>query len=662
GGLSYLVDKESVPLNFIKLATENKETTTQDITYRSLSVSIPPNNDSCIVGDLLQEIPPKIPKKDRHYHKDKVDFKMGIVKRVLQSTDHNTPERALLIRELAAKERYPFGAKRGQYVGKNTIRRWLSEYENKGLTAICRKRRTDSGQSRVIISRAWDNEVKKLGLTDNEIQKMAVSLKRHIASLWRSGTPSVPTIQLNALPFAVNQIMQKGCTLSKEELTHICELPQKLIQRESHYKAVNTYRQDAARSAAIQTPRIKRSRDHLKPMEWVAGDVHHIDIAFKRDDGSNCTIKAVAWLDLATNRAFITPFLMPKGEMIRREHVIESFVSMCEHSNWGVPTKLYLDRGGEYNWGEFVEDLCRLKRSIEIHDLHDLDEEDSTGVQRSRAYNPQSKVIETLFAALEKSIFSQIQGYIGGNRMQKKTENQGKSPKPYDGDLESFKATLHTVLAYYHHKKQNGHLKGKSPNQAFEESINAGWKSLLLDSSELEVAFCKKVFREVRAGGVFMWDNQEYRHDALIAMAGNRKVLVGAPLFGNKNRLYLWNEEEEPIGLAEPVKSFSFDDIKGSGEQKRQNSVLNKQIRQMESDTDKLDLEKIMSEVIEVMGAEPKAESKGVVSIDSHHRYLANEAQKKPALTPDDEYIENRRRQSALLEGLAQKLKVANGE
>ncbi len=195
-----------------------------------------------------------------------------------------------------------------------------------------------------MISRLWDKEAKQLGITDDERQRMADELKRHEASLWRSGAPSVPTVQLDALPFAIQQLTQAGCTLSKEALRFVCELPPKLIQSQAHFRVVAIYRLDAARSAAIQAPRIKRSRDHIKPMDWVAGDVHHIDITFQRDDGSLCTIKAVAWLDLATNRA----------------------------------------------------------------------------------YNPQSKVIETLFASLEKSVFSQLPGYIGGNRMRKKVENQGR--------------------------------------------------------------------------------------------------------------------------------------------------------------------------------------------------------------------------------------------
>lgn len=661
-GLQYLVHIDSIPPEVIKARDSVQSITKDSITLPTVE-NVQVVKNTSITGELLPEMPLKIPHKNRHYKDDEVNFKMDTAQSVLRATAHNTPERATLIRELAATVRYPYGAKRAQYVGENTIRRWLKKYEKGGITAVCRKGRTDSGQSRVMISRMWDKTVKQFGITNDEIQRMEADLKRHIASQWRSGAPSVPTIQLNAMPFAIKQLTQAGCTLSKEELKAVCELPPKLIQSQAHFRAVDIFRQNAGRSAAIQIPRIKRSRDHLKPMDWVAGDVHHIDIAFQRDDGSLCTIKAVAWLDLATNRAFITPFLMPKGEMIRREHVIDSFVAMCGNPNWGVPTQLYLDRGGEYNWGEFVEDLCRLKRKITIHDLHDLEnEEEATGVQRSRAYNPQSKVIETLFAALEKSTFSQLQGYIGGNRMQKKTENQGKAPIPYPGDLHAFTATLQTALAYHHVKKQQGHLKGKSPNQSFQEFIDAGWKSLLLDSYELAVAFCKKEFREVRAGGVFQWNGEEYRHDGLIAMAGIRKVSVGAPLFGDKSRPYLFTEEDEPIGIAERVNCFAFGDISGAGEQQRQTAILRSEIRTMEAATDKLDLENGMRDVVEVMGVEPQAEAQNVVSIGPQHQQLAKEAQNKPALSPHDEYIARRHQEGALRAGLVQKLRAANGE
>ncbi len=162
------------------------------------------------------------------------------------TTNPNTAERAALICKLAETVRYTYGKKRGQYVGKNTIRNWLNAYENSGMTAVYRKSREDSGSKRVLVSRTWDKTVKQLGFRDEEIQRLAADLTRRVASLWRSGSPSVPMVQTTVLSFAVKQLEQKACTLSKEELLSVCKLPEKFIKRQEPYKLAAIFRQDAA--------------------------------------------------------------------------------------------------------------------------------------------------------------------------------------------------------------------------------------------------------------------------------------------------------------------------------------------------------------------------------------------------------------------------------
>jgi hypothetical protein len=643
GGLVYLVRKSSIPAAFLKDA--------------SACALVPSKTDasSALPVEVIPALPPAILRKQRHFKDSEVEFKRSLVQRIRQQTAPNTAERAALIRALAQTEHYPYGKKRGQLVAESTLRTWVAAYEESGLGGVARKARADTGKSRVLISKLWDARVKELGLSEAERQDLAKAIQRRIASEWRSGTPSWPTVQMNVLSFAIQKFREAGCTQSLEDLKPACLIPKRIIEAEKHYQAVAIYRQDAARSAAIQTPRIRRSRDHLKPMEWVAGDVHHNDVLFQREDGSVCTIKFVAWLDLATNRAFITPFVMPKGEMIRREHVIESFAALCADPNWGVPTRLYLDRGGEYNWDDFVKDLLELKHRIDIFGREDFEAHAAeAGVYRSRAYNPQSKVIETLFASLERSVFAQFPGYIGGNRMKKKTENQGKAPKPYPGDFAAYQDDLSTGLAYYHHKPQQGHLQGKTPNTRFQEFIDAGWQSIRLDTAELAVAFSKKAFREVHAGGEFTWEGAWFRHDGLIRLAGVQKVLIRQPLFGDKTRLFLFTEDEEPIGLAERVPVFLFGAVGGAGEQQRQAKLLREQLRELESETDKLTPLDSKREAVAILGQAPQAETAGVISISPQHRQMARMNQETPSVEDDS----TRRYRDELSEILRQ---VANG-
>jgi|GEM_PF-1450387 len=640
GGLVYLVRKDSIPPQFIKHPAPVLESQAPEET---LSAAAP--------GELILAKPPAALPEGPLVNKEALDFKLSIIQRVRHETEPNTPERAKLIQALAQTERYPYGKKKGKLVGETTIRKWVNDYENQGYAGLIRQRRSDLKKPRALISRPWDKAVKDLGLSDEECKKLAAALKLEVRAQWANGAPSASTVQMNVLAFAMQQLRRAGCTLADDELRPICQIPTRIIQHidQSRARAVAIFRKDAGRSAAIQTPRIKRTRDHLKPMDWVAADVHHIDIAFQRDDGSLCTVKAVAFMDLATNRAFIKPFVMEKGEMIRREHVIEAFIEMCADPNWGVPTRLYLDRGGEFNWEECVQDLLRLKSRLDCRDWTGLEvDAKQAGVWRSRAYNPQSKIIETLFSILTRSVFSQLSGYIGGNRMKKKTENQGKAPVPYRGDFEAFKSSLKTALAYYHGKGQQGHLNGKTPNERFQAFIESGWQSITLDPYELAIAFCKREFREIRAGGVFSWKGREYRHADLISLAGIEKIEVGEPLFGDKSRLILFDANGAPFAYAEPVPVFELDDIAGSGEQLRMHKILRGDVVAMEAETGKRDLEESMRAAVEAMPPEPKAESKGVISLSPQHRRVAQQARTLPEIDTDPER-EYRDRMSQIL-------------
>lgn len=572
------------------------------------------------------------------------DWKLAVIQPIRLRSHPNTADRAAMVREAAETVRYAYGRRRGTPVGEKAIRNWIKAYETDGLAGLRRKVRSDARRRRVVISRQWDVLASAAGIGETDQMEIAGQLRRRIASLWSQGVPSWPTVQLSAMPFLLDLTCRTAGVQPDGALREACMPPRTLVEASRHYRAVAIRRKDAGRSAATQTPRIRRNRSRIRPMEWVAGDVHHIDIAFRRDDGSLCTIKAVAWLDLATNRTFVTPFLMPKGQMIRREHVIESFVAMCSDQNWGVPSRLYVDNGGEYNWGEVVGDLCKIK-DLSIRTARDLDADlVSSGMRKSRPYNPQSKVIESLFASLERVAFSQLPGHIGGDRMKKKTENQGKEPVPYPGGFDDYRQSLLTAIDYYHCKGQSGHLAGKSPAARFRKFVDEGWSSTTLDPAELAIVFSREDTRQVRPGGTFSWDGITYRHDALLALSGIGTVLVRAPLFGERTRLFVFDEDGAPLCIADPETTFDFDDIAGAGEQQRRTAELNRQIRALEASTDRLDPEQVMAEVVAAHGPGAMAPIGGTVTVNASVQGMARIAQKTPPATTAASRDTHRRR------------------
>jgi hypothetical protein len=337
-------------------------------------------------------------------------------------------------------------------------------------------------------------------------------------------------------------------------------------------------RNDAARYAAKLEPRIRRDRSHLWPMEWVAGDVVHLDVRVRRDDGTIAYPKAVAFQDLANNRLFLRVFLTEKGEMIRREHVLETFVAMCGDPAWGVPTRLLLDHGSEFAALDLAADLFRLK-GVAVEEAQFVD----PGIARARPYNPQGKVIETAFSALNGRLLPMLPGFVGGNRMVKKTQSQGREPAPYPGRFEQFERDLARVMAYYHQKPQSkrSHLRGQAPDQRFRDQCGEGWQpTLLTDTDKLGAVFCNRHRRRVYAGGRFDLGNRSWRSDELLSLAGEF-VIVHEPLFGDRDRLFVFDaaEDRECIAEAVPETTFRWGDPAGAGEQRRQSKVLKKQLQ-----------------------------------------------------------------------------------
>jgi hypothetical protein len=207
------------------------------------------------------------------------------------------------------------------------------------------------------------------------------------------------------------------------------------------------------------------------------GDVHPIEIKLTRADGTAVMPRAIAWLDVATQRLHVTLIQLEKGEGVKQVHVAQSFAAMC--SAWGLTRQLYLDNGSEYGWQDMMEGFAQLSRLTGVELDTRLEPQMAAApnaVVRARPYNAQAKPIEGIFALLEQQVLSMLPGWIGGNRMRQKTHNVGRAPQAFGGDWESFHQSFDHALAYYHARAQprSRSLKGKSPNQALNAAIAAG--------------------------------------------------------------------------------------------------------------------------------------------------------------------------------------------
>lgn len=467
-------------------------------------------------------------------------------------------------------------------LSERTVLRCLARYEGRGVEGLGRRVRSDHGQRRTIISKQWDKATAGL-IPDEKRQAIRKELEHHLARLYRSGTQSSALVAHLASNRLAELTEAAGVVFSPTEAREICKLPRAPVERPDlkRFRQLAIKEHDAKRFSDHHRPRIRRDRSNLRPLDFIAGDVHKVDVLYTRADGSTATPYMIAWLDLATNRVFATFLFLNKGEGVRQGHVIESFINMV--GAWGLPGRLYLDNGSEYQWTDFAEDALRLGRFTGREVIVD------SSVTRSRPYAPEGKIIETVFSVLAK-LFVMVPGFIGGNRIAKKTQNVGRAPDPYPGGTAELEQTLRKIIDLYHALPlTSGHLQGRSPNEAWNQFICEGWGKIEVDLVALEACFAKEESRRVRAGGVVCVEGIEYRADELQPHV-DEYVAVRRSKVGDLKRLTVFDGAGKFLCLVTPQASYSFGDPAGAREASRRNSELTKDLRALDGAAPPLDM------------------------------------------------------------------------
>lgn len=423
---------------------------------------------------------------------------------------------------------------------------WVSHYEQRGVTALLRHPRCDVGRPRVLITRAWD---RACPLPADVRVKVAEQLAEQVRSLWAAGAPGYRTVAELGSTVLFDLSLAAGWA---EVSLADCQLTRRYAEQYRHYALLAMHDKDARLFFDTRVPRIRRHREGLQPMDIIVGDVHPIDIRLTRPDGSVVMPRAIAWLDVATQRLHVTLIMLEKGEGVKQVHVAQAFAAMC--SAWGLPRQLYLDNGAEYGWQEMLDGFALLGRLTG----HAIDTR-LKPVVRARPYNAQAKPIEGIFALLEQQVLSMLPGWVGGNRMRQKTHNVGRAPHAYPGDWMAFHQSFDQALAYYHARSQprSQHLRGQSPNQALSAAITAGWTGAAqIDPQALQVAFSSEETRLVQAGGYISVNGKHYFADALIPYAGER--LRVRFVKWDARALFVFDAQHQLMCTAEEAKTFTF--------------------------------------------------------------------------------------------------------
>lgn len=449
-------------------------------------------------------------------------------------------------------------------LSERTLQRLVGRFEHDGAAGLQGRTRADRGQRRVVISRQWHKAVP----FDAAIKEaIATRATEHVRALWRSGVVLSMVIRSGS-EWLMKATQNAGFDPGPRKLRRICELPRRFVEPHKHLRKVHRYERDR-KAHEDAKPRIRRTRDGLDPMEVLVGDVHHLDIYVAREDGTLATPKMIAWYDFATTRIFATFLLCPAGESVRNEHVIASFVAMVRHPEWGMPRILYLDNGSEYNFAPFISDALKL---VSPNGLQRVEP-----IIHAKPYNASAKAIEGVFGLLERNYFSQLPGWIGGDRMRTKTANVGRAPAPFNGSMTVLEQNLRAYLTLYESQPQRGELKGLSPGEAFKAAVGAGWQRTDIDPFALHVAFSTEESRVVKQGAISV-GGKRWTCAELQSYLGDQ-VSVLIPKFEDWPRLPLKDDRGRLLGFAVPDTPYYVLDPEGARESARRSGRYEKAMR-----------------------------------------------------------------------------------
>lgn len=510
-------------------------------------------------------------------------WKFSVIAPALEFPKHSKGRGAVLS-DIAGKAHTQPDGKTVTY-SVNTLREWLKSVEEGEATALARKRRK-KGLRRVILTRAWD---KAAPFPEPEKHRLAIEIENYTRDLWRSGAPGWKKIDLLASSKLWEQSRAAGW---KEASRKVCTVGRHWVERHRAAGLVAIKEKDAKRFADEFTPRIIRNRDGYKPMDVVIGDVHPLDVV-KLHDGREVHARLIAWLDLATNDIHVTIVLLPKSRGIRQEDVAHSFVAMVKE--WGLPRSLYLDNGSEYKWEEMMDGFATITALVgNFHvfmndeatdEIHREVEAAVSGksVVRAKPYNAPAKQIEGIFGILERGFFSMMPGYVGGNRMKKRTHKLGAQPNPFEGTEDEFRAVINELIGFYRNTPQNNTT---SPNEKRAAFYAQGWKPYTAADEVFLFAFSQVVHLKVQTGGIEK-DGEWYFSDAIIPYIGQTREFHFAKW--DKSHLFLIDVNGKYIAIPK-AQTYGQLDTAGAIEQGRRTKVMNAHLCELKNDTQKRNL------------------------------------------------------------------------
>lgn len=450
-----------------------------------------------------------------------------------------------------------------------TLYRDVRRFQKYGDLGLARKRPSNAGEPRVVVSRIFDREIADANL----LNELSVFLDGRLKSMWKSSLSSGGAKKIGVL---ASRELEKECHARGLAVSAAAlRIPLHRVNRFRKYGVVHLRATDRA-AFNEGVPRITRDYTNLQPMEIVVADVKHLDVVVCRPDRSLAYPKMVAFEDGATGRVFARTFLLPQGEQVRCEHVTETFVAMVSDSGWGFPRHLLLDNGPEF------KAFRHLRHVFSI-----LNRRGVAGLVYTRPYSPQSKRIEGWFGRFDEWGVSMIPGYVGPDRLNKKVETVGRPTKPFPGDFTVFQATIAALIVEYAHWEVGGAKDRRSPESKFAAFVRGGWRPQPVDPTELDAAFRVIKRGQVNRGKIKI-SGRHYYHPSLDQILHRTPVEVARPWRRDDAPFYRALGDADWIPL-EPERAFHPLDPAGAQEAARRRANYSRAVTKLAREAPTID-------------------------------------------------------------------------
>ena len=427
--------------------------------------------------------------------------------------------------------------------------------------------RRDRGQPRHIITRTIDKVL--LGYTDPaHLAEIGRQVHHYVKRAWaselqRSGWRKVAVAGSYYLHDLCRKLGMPEAEVRRLELTrHYVED----FDRRKH-RNTDIYLNDK-KTFNDRMPRVSRDPSLLdRPLEVVIGDGTALDVRWLRPDGSEIKVWLIIWMDWLTGRLFGHAYPRPKSEGVRQEHIVYSFAVLA--SQHGLPENVYLDNGSEYGALDRLEEL---------------------GVRRITAlpYNAPAKPVEAAISVLVKQHISLIPGYIGSDRMRKKSQSVGQPTKPFAGGKDELFAAIGMAFDSYNATPRR-RLGGVSSNEVWTRHLDSGWAGNKAGIATIFHGLAKTKRHKVLKGRVHVrgcYHTCEALKDYGLEGA---TVVVSVPVHGDLPPA-VYDPKGRYVGLVHPIESRHPLDIAGAQEAGRNRTLRNRSARALKDDAPPLDI------------------------------------------------------------------------